>query len=600
MIKKTLYIINKTEFARIIGIVFLSIILSFSEVLSVGIILPIMGLFLNPNLIEQSSILKYFYTVSGLQNHTSFLIVMSITAIVIFCLKLIYSIIIQFRLQRLVCAIDLRLKCDILDYYLSREYEFHLINNSSTLFKNIIAEINNFTTYIIMPFIQMTSEILAISGIAIFMLILYPSITILLMLFVVPSMLLINIMMKRRLKKYAKDKILFSEKFYKVAFESFQAIKEIKIYNVYKTFVAHFHDALKKYNDSYVKSNTLLIIPGYFLQATLFSSVLIVIIISTFFSMSYKEIIPMMTIIVLIALRLIPSFSKISLAVNSFNYSFNSLDLVYNIIRDYKTMQAKSTKILSNAQEKKQSIVLENIDFQYESASTQIFENINISVQPCKTTALIGKTGSGKSTLIDIIMALLTPSQGLLYYNGIPISDSNAVEYRKQIGYVPQDIALIDDTISANIAFGIEPELIDENRIENIIGLTQLEEYIKGLPDGVLTMVGEKGVRLSGGQRQRIALARALYLDPPILILDEATSALDIETERQIYTMLKKLNKTIIMITHRLSTLCYADMIYVLDAGKIIDKGSYQELRERITYMNYLKQDYNSITNENS
>jgi HlyD family secretion protein len=205
---------------------------------------------------------------------------------------------------------------------------------------------------------------------------------------------------------------------------------------------------------------------------------------------------------------------------------------------------------------------------------------LNISFPLHRISAIAGETGSGKSTVIDMIVGLLDPQKGGLFYCGLPINRGNMSEYRNKLGYVPQHIFLLDGSIAANVAFGVEQKNMDTGRIQHALKVAQLEPFINSLPEGINTKVGERGVRISGGQRQRIGIARALYRNPEILILDEASSALDSRTEEDLYEALKNFNNniTIILVTHRLATLEHADLIYVLERGKIADSGNYKEL----------------------
>jgi ABC-type multidrug transport system fused ATPase/permease subunit len=205
----------------------------------------------------------------------------------------------------------------------------------------------------------------------------------------------------------------------------------------------------------------------------------------------------------------------------------------------------------------------------YESGKQAIVEDFSLTIAPHAITAFVGKTGAGKSTLIDIVTGLLLPQRGNIYYGNVKIDAETVDIYRSKIGYVPQAITLLDETIAANIAFGVPVSSRDDEKLRNAVDRAQLLTFIDELPDGLQTVVGERGVRLSGGQRQRIGIARALYRDPEILVFDEATSALDIHTEEKVYQAIKGLNKTIIMVTHRPTTIAFADMIYVLKEGAI-------------------------------
>jgi ATP-binding cassette subfamily C protein len=327
--------------------------------------------------------------------------------------------------------------------------------------------------------------------------------------------------------------------------------------------------------------------PRFILETLLFVSILLYILVSIFLHKSFSELVPMMTLVGMASLRLLPSVNKIYSNINYLQYSKNSLDIVYNILNEINLKEftiAESECVSTediNVFENNQSIIrLENITFRYESAAVSIFEHLNLSIPFYCTVAFIGATGAGKSTLIDILIGLLTPSIGKVCYKGTTLNEQNLLEYRSKIGYVPQQILLLDDSLEANIAFGVPAEKIDSQQIEKVIRIAQLESLVKELPQGIKTEIGERGVRISGGQRQRVGIARAFYHNPEIIVLDEATSSLDDHTEAEVNRAINQLSGklTIIIIAHRLSTIKNADIIYVMENGRIVDKGNFHEL----------------------
>jgi ATP-binding cassette subfamily C protein len=224
---------------------------------------------------------------------------------------------------------------------------------------------------------------------------------------------------------------------------------------------------------------------------------------------------------------------------------------------------------------------LKDLTFQYEGASVPVIDNLNLEIKRNQFVAFVGSTGSGKSTIIDIILGLHSPGKGGLVLDGVPIENDQLRKWRAGIGYVPQEIFLLDDTVAANIAFGVEPKDIDMEQVKRVAEVAQIKEFIETeMPDGFLSEVGERGVRLSGGQRQRIGLARALYHQPSLLVLDEATSALDMKTEAALMRAIEGLygKITLVVIAHRLSTIRRADNIFRLDHGQVADQGTFEEL----------------------
>jgi ABC-type multidrug transport system fused ATPase/permease subunit len=284
------------------------------------------------------------------------------------------------------------------------------------------------------------------------------------------------------------------------------------------------------------------------------------------------KILPIVTIFVAAAFRLIPSLNKIMGTMQTFRYANPVINLLYKEFIDTKSFKS------SNVENKKinfeKNININNVSFTFPESDRFSLNNITFTINKGESIGLIGSSGSGKSTLVDIIMGILNPDKGLILSDDVSISE-NLNSWQKKIGYVPQNIFLLDDSLKANIAFGIELNKIDNDKVLNALKIAELDEWVEDLPDNINTFVGEKGVRLSGGQIQRIGIARALYHDPDILILDEATSSLDSITESKIMKSVNSLHgiKTLIIIAHRLSTVQKCDIIYKLDKGNIIDYG---------------------------
>lgn len=601
MFNKIGSILKRKEKLEICLLIFASMLLSLSEVISITVVIPIITLFMKPELINESHMLQSLYRISKTKSINDFLILLSLVAIVLFVAKSIYSLVILYWQQKLVGKIHIRLTTTLLDYYLEKDYSFHLNNNSASLFKNISAEIGQFTGYVLMPVIQITSEALVLLGLSIMMFSLYPLPTLTIVILVGLEILLINLLMKKKLRKFAEERTVFSELFYRVALESLSAVKEIQVYDARAYFVKNFQNAVDHYTKAYVGATASASIPGTVLQLTLFSSVILIVLGCVYLKKSPAEVVPMLSVMVMVALRLIPSITRISAGINSFHYSFNALNIIHSLINQKVT---DDTALISQQAVKfeylPEVIKVENIRFSYSAESKALFENLTLDVPMGKITAFIGETGSGKSTLIDIIMGLLSPSEGIVNYGEVSLSKENVIQIRKRIGYVPQATILLDDTIAANVAFGIPECDVDYNRVKEALKIAQLKSFIESLPDGIYTAIGEKGVRLSGGQRQRIGIARALYRDPLIIVLDEATSALDIHTEKDFYEVIKSLNKTVLMVTHRISTLEMADMIFIIDKGKIMDKGTLKELIDRSFFLKGITKSEEGSDNEES
>lgn len=590
-IQKIRRILTRKEKLIFLSIIGLSVLLSVSEIFSIGILVPIINLFLNPELITTSTKLRTLYTWSGATDPLRFLTLLVIAAIFLFLGKSVFGVVVAYWQQKQVAAVNLRLSSDILREYLYRPYEFHLLNNSSSLFKNINSEVGQFVSYVLNPVTAILSEGIILCGVLSVAVYLYPWATLIAATGIGVVAIGLNQLFKRRMACYADERSIYSEQYYKTVTESLQSVKEIQIFNVQEYFARKFLHSFGQYINSSVKSSTVSGLPRYYLEALLFSGILGVILISVRTKTNYKEIVPMIAIMGVVAIRLMPSISKIISSFNSMHYAFNSLDMVFAIIGEVagNPHKGRDSAIPVTAPCHDASpIRLEEVSFRYESGEKDILKDFSLTIAPRAITAFAGETGTGKSTLIDIVMGLLLPQKGNMYYGNVKIDAETVELYRTRIGYVPQAITLIDETIAANIAFGVPLSSIEDEKLRHAVERAQLLEFIEELPDGLQTVVGERGVRISGGQRQRIGIARALYRDPEILVFDEATSALDIYTEEKVYQAIKGLKKTVIMVTHRPTTIAFADMIYVLEGGAISKQGTYTELCEKSQYFKNL------------
>lgn len=583
MLKKIKFILTGSEKKQLLFLGFGSLILALSETLSIGIVIPIMSLFINQEKIHTSYLLNRIYEFFGFQNASFFLLLLIVIAIIIFVFRAIFSTLMVHFQQSSIGKIYVRITSKILQTYLEKPYAFHLSSNSSELFKNLNFEVGQFTAGFLTPIILIGSESIVLFSIFLFLIYAFPIETLLLVAIFGIIMLATYIIFKKRIKLYSDQREKYSGQYYKNALEALHAVKEIKVFNAQAFFIDRFTEAIRKYQDAFIKFSVVSVLPRYLFETVLVSIMLLSVLLSILLHKTFAELIPMLTVFGLAAVRLVPSFSKVYSNVNLFHYSRNSLDVVYDILKERSRQKLKIPIVQDGPPGLKEYAVdLDNITFSYEGASKPIFDHLSITIPLKQAVAIAGLTGSGKSTLIDIAMGLLIPSQGNLSYRGSVINQDNVLEYRKRIGYVPQNLCLIDDAISANIAFGILGGKIDAGRLERAIKIAQLESFIKDLPQGLNTQIGERGVRISGGQKQRIGIARALYRNPEILILDEATSALDRYTESELYAALREFNKdlTIILVTHRMNTLEHSDYIYVMDSGKIVDQGNFRALLE--------------------
>jgi len=591
MIFKTLSrILSRHEKREMVLLGCLSLLLSASEVLSIGMIIPIMGLVVDQENTRSGSIYRSFRQLTGTEDFSFFIDILLLTAMALFVLKSLYGLFVVYKQVGFVRRINVRLSKMLLKTYLSKKYEFHLESNSSILFKTIIADVGNLSGGCLKSMLTLGTEIIVTIGIVAFLLWTYPYETFFLISIYGGLLLIINAFQKKKIKVYSSQRDEAYGEFYQSGLEALNGIKDIITYNVERYFLDKFVKGISKYSNSIIKYSIACAIPGPLLRATFFVGIIVWILITVHTKENYLLMLPAIATLGVASLRILPAVSTIYSSLNTLQYYSNSVNIVAKILeREKVSLERSSHRVL---QEKKDRFLytrgplpirMEKICFKYRTASIPIFEEFDLIIPANKKVAFVGESGAGKSTLVDIIMGLLSISEGTLYYGEDALNEVNLPNYRRKIGYVPQQIFISDDSLEANVAFGLLPQDVDQKKLNDALKISRIDSFMDQLPEGVKTIVGEKGVKLSGGQRQRIGLARAIYRGPDILILDEATSSLDGRTESQVAEAIDNLSGslTIIIIAHRMTTIRNADIIYVLDQGNLVGKGHFEFLMKR-------------------
>ena len=473
----------------------------------------------------------------------------------------------------------------LIESYLHQPYSWFLNKHSANLGKNILSEVENVVNKGINSILVLVSQSVVVLFIVIILMItdIFLALT---LFFILGTMyVIISIITKNKVKNLGKVSFKANEDRYTVIAEAFGASKEVKVGNLEKAFISKFNTPSFTYATSQATLSILMQMPRFILEGIGFGGMLIVTLYLMSFSDNFGSTVPIITLYAFAAYRLMPAIQQIFVAFGSLRYVQPAIDAVSSDLENLKNTVKyfdKTNKILLN-----QSIVLNNIKYYYPNTSKPVLKNINIEILSNNTVGIIGPTGSGKTTVVDLVLGLLEPNEGSLTVDDQLIDNHNRSQWQNSIGYIPQHIYLADDTIYNNIAFGLEYEKIDKQAVELAAKSANLHDFIcNELTLGYNTKIGERGVRLSGGQRQRIGIARALYHNPQVLIMDEATSALDNFTEQLVMDALNNLgkNKTIIIIAHRLNTLRECDKIFIMGKGEITASGTYEELKSNNKY----------------
>jgi ABC-type multidrug transport system fused ATPase/permease subunit len=460
-------------------------------------------------------------------------------------------------------------------HYLNQPYHFFLQHNSSHLSKNILAEVQILVQEVLIPIMNLMAQSLVTISILILLLIINPFLAIIAAFVLGGAYGLIYKIFHKRARHFGHLRQISQAEKYKVVNEALQGIKNIKLTAHESTYQHYFKQSSRSYADSMAKAGAIGEIPRYAIEMIGFGGLLLIILYLLLAGQELDQALPLVALYAFAGYRLMPSLQIMYFSLTKIRFGRPILD---TITAELERAQPNN---LNPIDEKKtltplpfhKSIKLSCIFFKYDKTKTPVLRDISIAIPTNTTTGIIGKTGSGKTTLVDIILGLLLPNEGQIHVDGSLLTEDNMQEWQQNLAYVSQHIYLCDDTVKRNIAFGVANEDIDEDQVKLAARMACIDELIEEeLPAGYNTVIGENGMRLSGGQRQRIGLARALYLNRPVLVLDEATSALDTETEDNVMKAIDGLTgtKTIIIIAHRLTTVEKCDQLIKLDKGKIV------------------------------
>jgi len=561
IIKKLNYILTKRDKQYLIFLLFVSVIVSVVEVIGVGAIMPFISVATNFDNIYKNKYFKIIYTFFDFNSPVNFVVAFGVVLILFYIFRSLFNLFYFYLLNRFSQSRYSILAYRLFENYLGMHYIDFINKNSSHLIKTLVNEANNLVQ-LISNVLFMMSEFFVV--IFIYSMLLYVNwkMTILLTLFLITNVWILKKVVSSRIKKAGEIRNKMQEKFYEIINSSFGNFKIIKLKGNDKEILEKFNKASFGFANANITNQTLSQVPRLFLEAIGFSLIaLIIIYLVLKYQTDIRGALPILSMFVLGLYRLMPSVNRIYSAYNQILFYSKALEITHNDLI-YEPEDLGDEEI-----EFKEKIKLRDVSFAYDKK--EVLKDINLEITKGEKVGIIGESGSGKSTLIDLIIGLYRPKSGKIFIDENELNEKNLKSWRKKIGYIPQNIYLVDGTIAENVAFGEE---IDERRVKEVLKMANILDFLETHHKGIWTKVGENGVKLSGGQKQRVAIARALYNNPEILILDEATSALDNETEIKIMDEIYKVgnNKTMIIIAHRLSTLDRCNRIVELKDGKIL------------------------------
>jgi len=549
------------------------------EVIGVASIGPFISMVSDPAIIHENSFLSHIYEYFNFRSYYEFTVISGVSVVLFIVISNVFLIYINWYIVRYTQNLQRRISFDLFSSYLAKKYSFFLLNNTSTLSKNILNEVSSAVGGLMMQaLLGLTKLFIAIFLVSLLFFV-NTEITLFAMFFLLFFYILLFNKLKIKLDRYGKTSVECNENMFKSISEAFDSIKTVKLMSSEHHFSKRFNASAKILANNLTKSQLINFSPKYILELIAFSLLVIAVLILLALGHHSSDVIPTISIFAIAGYKLLPAFQQIYSSIASIRYARPAFEIVYKDLSDFKVDTSSN---FENKVDFEKEISLNAVNFCYPESKKKILDSFSLKIKAKETVAFIGKTGSGKTTIIDVILGLLDIDFGDLAVDGVKINSKNKKNWQSNIGYVPQYISLIDSSIEKNIAFTDVEELINPEKIRFVSSIANVDEFVDTLPKKYKTIVGDKGVRLSGGQRQRIGIARALYNDPQILVLDEATSALDDETESLIMNSIEKLHGkiTIIIIAHRLSTLRKCDRIFLINGGKLEETLSFDDLVE--------------------
>ena len=580
-LKKISFLLSREDRFRGIILILMTLVMALIDMLGVASILPFVAVLANPEIIQTNNILSLVYQSVkniGIENEQQFLIAMGIFVFLLLIISISFKAVTTYIQIRYIKMCEHNISVRLIKGYLYQPYSWFLNRNSAILGKSILSEVSNVVGKGLLPMMNLITNSFTTLALFFLLIVVEPKLTFIAIITISLFYGLVYKFNLNLLNNIGKEVFNANEERFKISTEAFGGFKEMKVGSLEETYLNLFSKPSKIIAQNSGLWSVLNQIPRFTLEAVTFGGMLLIILFFMTITGDITKVLPIITLYAFAGYRLMPALQKIYISFTSLRYVGPTLDSLYN---DLKSLKPKIEKEYKDTLKLNKKICLKNIYYNYPNTSKTALKNINLDIPVNKTIGLVGATGSGKTTTIDIILGLLEAQKGTLEVDGKVIDMNNKRAWQCSIGYVPQQIFLSDNTVSANIAFGVNINDINQEAVEHAAKIANLNEFvINELPLKYQTIIGERGIRLSGGQRQRIGIARALYHKPKVLILDEATSALDNLTEKAVMNAIhnSENNITKILVAHRLSTVRYCDNIFLFDKGELINQGTFEEL----------------------
>lgn len=582
---KELYsLLSSEQRKKLFRLQILVVLMSFAEIAGVISIGPFMALVGDISQLQGEGRLAEIYRATGLENPRGFLFWVGIGVFVVLTVAACISMFTIWRLSMYGARVGAELGNRLFGHYMHQPWLFHASGSSSELTNRIAQELARITGNIINPLMQMNAKLVMALFMTLAIFLYNPWVAVSGFLLFSCAYIFLYKTVRHRLVRNGRHISEAQQMRFKLMGEGFGGIKDALLLGRQEVFTDRFQAECEKFATAQGETQALSQVPRYAMELIAFSGVIfLVLYLLSAHEGNLGEILPVLSVYALAGFKLMPAFQQVYTGMSQIRGNLAAFDAVRDDLRASSLTVATSSVLSDRRLAPQREIRFDSVAFRYPGKEEQAVQNLDITIPANRVIGLVGASGSGKSTTIDLLLGLMAPQEGGLFIDGQRLTEKNVRAWQNSLGFVPQSIFLADSSIRENIAFGLPPEAVDQEKVNRAASLAHLDELLAELPQGLETRVGERGVQLSGGQRQRIGIARALYHDADVLVLDEATSALDGITEKLIMDAIHDFSgeKTIIMIAHRLATVRQCDSIYLLEQGRVIDQGTYGELASR-------------------
>ena len=583
MLKKISYVLDRRQKIQLVLLLFTILIGAIVELMGITLILPIVSIAMDPSVIDETWYLIIIRDTFGLFEVKEMLLFLASLLIGVYIFKNIYITYMYNAQYHFTYDNQRVLAIKLMDCYMHQKYQFHVSKNVAELQRNITNDVNGFYT-VVLNVLQFLTEISVCTFLVVSLMMEDVMATSMVAILVVIFVLFFARFFKKVLGKKGEQSRDLNALVNKWILQSFSGIKEIKVINAEQFFIDNYDKHYKESVSIKRQQSILTFIPRPIMETVCISGLLITLIIRLVMGDGdITAFIPTLSVFVMAAFRMLPAFNRITGYLGTIMFNLPSIHAVYDDLMEIEQLMKEKEQDKHDIAEitLNDAIRMEKLSFKYSENDKWILENVDLEIPKNTSVAFVGSSGAGKTTAADVILGLLEPQSGKVTIDGKDIKE-HMHAWHNCIGYIPQTIYLMDDTIRANITFGVSEEEVDEERVRKALKEAQLDVFVDSLKEGLDTVIGDRGVKLSGGQRQRIGIARALYRNPKVLILDEATSALDNETEKEVMAAIDGLHgtRTLIVIAHRLSTIKKCDRIYEVGNGKVVERDKEEVIGE--------------------